>query len=86
MRIIKSRRMRWDGYVAWRGRRRNVYNTLVVKPEVKRPLGRRRRRWDDNIRMDLREIQWVGVDWIHLAQDRDQWRDLVNTVMKLRLP
>jgi hypothetical protein len=58
----------------------------VGKPEGKRPLGRTRRRWEDNIRMDLREIGWGGVDWIDLAQDRDQWRALVNTVMNLRVP
>jgi hypothetical protein len=58
----------------------------VGKPEGKRPLGRPRRRWVDNIEMDLREIGWVGVDWIDLAQDRDQWRALVNTVMNLRVP
>jgi hypothetical protein len=56
------------------------------KPEVKRPLGRPRRRWEDNIRMDLREIGWGGMDWIDPAQDRDQWKALVNTVMNLRVP
>jgi hypothetical protein len=59
---------------------------LAGKPEGKRPLGRPRGRWEDNIRMDLREILWEGVDWIHLVQDRDQWRALVNTVMNLRVP
>jgi hypothetical protein len=59
---------------------------LVGKPEGKRPLGRPRRRWVDNIKMNLREIGWHGVDWIELAQDRDQWRALVNTVMNLRVP
>jgi hypothetical protein len=59
---------------------------LVGKPEVKRPLGRPRRRWVDNIKIDLREIGWDGIDWIDLAQDRDQWRALVNTVMNLRVP
>jgi hypothetical protein len=59
---------------------------LVGKPEGKRPLGRPRRRWVDTIEMDLREIGWDGMDWIHLAQDRDQWRALVNTVMTLRVP
>jgi hypothetical protein len=58
----------------------------VRKPEGKRPLGRPRHRWEDNIRMDLREIGWSGMDWIDLAQDRDQWRALVNTVMGLRVP
>jgi hypothetical protein len=59
---------------------------LVGKPEGKRPLGRPRRRWVDNIKMDLREIRWDGMDWIELAQDREQWRALVNTVMNLRVP
>jgi hypothetical protein len=58
----------------------------VGKPEGKRPLGRPRPRWVDNIKLDLREIRWDGMDWIDLAQDRDQWRDLVNTVMNLRVP
>jgi hypothetical protein len=64
---------------------RNVYNILVGKPEGKRPLGRLRRRWEDNNRMDLREIGWEGVDWMHLAHDRDQWRAVVNTVMNFRI-
>jgi hypothetical protein len=66
------------------GEKRNAYMILVGKPEGKRPLGRPRRRWD--IRMDLREIAWGGMDWIDLAQDRDHWRALVNTVMNLRVP
>jgi hypothetical protein len=65
---------------------RNAYRILGGKPEGKRPLGRRRRRWVDNIKMDLREIGCDGLDWIQLAQDRDQWRALVNTVMNLRVP
>jgi hypothetical protein len=68
------------------GEKRNAYRILVGKPERKRPAGRPRRRWEDNIRMDLREIGWVGMDWIDLAQDRNQWRALVNTVMNLRVP
>jgi hypothetical protein len=68
------------------GAKRNAYTILVGKPEGKRPLGRRRRRWVDSIKMNLREIGWEGMDWIHLAQDRDQWRALVNTVMNLRFP
>jgi hypothetical protein len=64
----------------------NAYRILVGKPEGKRPLGRSRRRWVDNIKMDLREIGWDGMDWIDLAQDRDNRRALVNTVMKLRVP
>jgi hypothetical protein len=68
------------------GEKRNAYKISVGKPEGKRPLGRHRRRWENNIRMDLREIGWGGMDWIDLAQDRDQWRALVNTVMNLRVP
>jgi hypothetical protein len=68
------------------GQKRNTYRILVEKPEGKRPLGRLRRTWVDNIKMDLRKIGWDGVDWIHLAQDRDQWRALVNTVMNIRVP
>jgi hypothetical protein len=84
--MIKSRRMRWAGHVTRMGEKRNAYRILVGKPEGKRPLGRPRRRWVDNIKMDLREIKWDGMDWIDLAQDRDQWRALVNTVMNLRVP
>jgi hypothetical protein len=68
------------------GAKRNAYRILVRKPERKRPLGRPRRRWVDNIKMDPREIGWDGMDWIHLAQDRDQWKALVSTVMNLRVP
>jgi hypothetical protein len=68
------------------GETRNAYRIFVGKPEGKRPLGRPRRRWVDNIKMDHREIEWNGVEWIELAQDRDQWRALVNTVMNLRVP
>jgi hypothetical protein len=64
----------------------NAYRILVGKPERKRPLGRPRRRWEDNIRMDLREIGWGGMDWTDLAQDRDQWRTLMNMVINLRVP
>jgi hypothetical protein len=67
------------------GKNRNAYRILVGKPEGKRPLRRPRRRWKDNIKMDLREIGWGGVDWIDLARDRDHWRALVNTVMNLRV-
>jgi hypothetical protein len=66
------------------GEKRNVYRILVGKPEEKRPLGRPIRRWVDNIKMDLREMGWDGMDWIDLAQDRDRWMALVNTVMRLR--
>jgi hypothetical protein len=85
IRIIKSR-MRWAGQVARMGAKRKAYRILVGKPEGKRPLGRPTRRWEDNIRMDLREIGRGGMDWIDLAQNRDQWRALVNTVMNLRVP
>jgi hypothetical protein len=68
------------------GEKRNAYRILVGKPEGRRPLGRQRLRWVDNIKMDLREIGWNGVDWVDLAQDRDLWRALLNTVMKLRVP
>jgi hypothetical protein len=65
---------------------RNAYMSLVGMPEGKRPLGNSRRGWQDNIKLDLREIGWGGIDWIDLAQDRDQWKALVNTVMNLRVP
>jgi hypothetical protein len=68
------------------GEKKNAYRLLVGKPEGKRPLGRPRRIWVDNIKMDLLEIGWGSVDWIGLAQDRDKWRALVNAVMKLRVP
>jgi hypothetical protein len=68
------------------GEKRNAYRILTGKPEGRRPLGRSRRRWVDSIKMDLREIGWDGMDWIELAQDRDQWRAFVNTVMNLRVP
>jgi hypothetical protein len=68
------------------GEKRNAYRILVGKPEGRRPLGRPRRRWVDNIKMDLREIGWDDVHWVDLAQDRDQWRALVNSVMNLRVP
>jgi hypothetical protein len=80
---IKSRRMSWAGHVARVGEKRTAYRILVGKPEGRRPLGRPRRRWVDNIKMDLREIGWDGVDWVNLSQDRDQWRTLVNMVMNL---
>jgi hypothetical protein len=86
IRIIKSRRMRWMGHVARKGEKRNAYRLLVGKPEGKRSLGRLRRRWVDNIRMDLGEVGWGDVDWIGLAQDRNRWRTLVNLVLNLRVP
>jgi hypothetical protein len=86
IRIIKSRRMRWAGYVARMGEKRNVYRLLVGKLEGKRPLGRPRRRWMGNIKMDLLEIGLSVVDWIGLALNRYRWRALVNSVMNLRVP
>jgi hypothetical protein len=86
LRVIKSRRMRWAGHVARMGEKRGVYRALVGKPEVKRTLGRPRRRWEDNIRTELREVGCGCVDWIGLAQDRDRWRALVSAVMNLRVP
>jgi hypothetical protein len=84
--VIKSRRIRWAGNVARMGEGRGVYRVLVGKPEGKRPLGRPRYRWEDNIKMDLQEVGCGGMDWIELAQDRDRWRELVNAVMSLRVP
>jgi hypothetical protein len=86
VRVIKTRWMRWAGNVARMGEVRGAYDILVGRPEGRRPLGRPRRRWEDNIKMDLREIGFGDVDWIHLAHDRDRWRALVNTVMNLRVP
>jgi hypothetical protein len=83
IRINKSRRMRWAGHVARMGEERNVYRFLVGNPEGKRPLGRSRRRWIDNIKMDLLEIGLSAVDWIGLAPDRYRWRALVNMVINL---
>ena len=78
--------MRGVGHVARMGERRDVYRVLVGKPEEKRPLGRPRRRWEDNIKMDLQEVGCRGIDWIELAQDKDRWRALANAVMNLRVP
>ena len=86
VRVVKSRRMRWAGHVAYMGEGRGVYRVLVGKPEGKRPLGGPRRRWEDNIKMDLQEVGGVGGDWMELAQDRDRWRALVSTVMNPRVP
>jgi hypothetical protein len=86
IRIIKSRRMSWPGHVARMGEKRNVYGIMLGKPKGKRPLGRPRHMWEDNIEMNLREIGWGGIDWTDLAQDSDQWRDLVNKVMNHRVP
>jgi hypothetical protein len=85
IRQIKPRRMRWAGHVARMGEGRNLYRVLVGKPEGKRPLERPRRRWENGIKMDLTETGCGGVEWIHLAQDRDRWRAVVNVVMNLRV-
>ena len=87
IRNIKSRRLRWAGHVARMGESRSPYRVLVGRPEGKRPLGGGlRRRWEDNIKMDLREVGYDGRDWINLAQDRDQWRAYVRAAMNLRVP
>ena len=86
VRVVKSRRMRWVGHVVRMGEERGVYRVLVGKPEGRRPLGRPRRRWVDNIRMDLQEVGCVYMDLIGLAQDRNKWRTLVSAVMNLRVP
>jgi hypothetical protein len=86
IKVIKSRRMGWAGHVARMGEGRGAYRVLVGRPEGKRPLGRPRRRWEDNIKMDLGEIGIDGANWIRLAQDRIQWRAFVNTVMNFRVP
>jgi hypothetical protein len=74
------------GPCSTKGEKRNAYRLLVGKPEGKRPLGRPRRRWEDNIRMDLGEVGWGDVDWIGLSQDRNRWRAVVNSVLNLRVP
>jgi hypothetical protein len=86
IREIKSRRMRWALHVArmWEGR--GECRILVGRPEGRRPLGRPRFRWEDNIKMHLKELEWEGMDWIDLAQDRDRWRALVSAAMGLRVP
>ncbi|KAJ4439104.1 hypothetical protein ANN_15061 [Periplaneta americana] len=80
-----GRRLRWAGHVARMGESRNAYRVLVGRPEGKRPLGRPRRRWEDNIKMDLREVGYDNTDWINLAQDRDRWRAYVRAAMNLRM-
>jgi len=84
--VIKSRRMRWAGHVALMGQGRSVYRVLVGKPEGKRPLGRPRHGWEDNIKVELQEVGCGGMDLIKLAQDRDSWQALVTAVMNLWLP
>jgi len=83
---MKSRRMRWAGHVASMGEERGVYRVFLGKSEGRRPLERHRRRWVDNIRMDLLELGCGYMDWIGLAHDRDRWRTLVRAVMNLRVP
>jgi hypothetical protein len=83
--MIKSRRMRSAGRVVRNGEKSNAYRILVGKPEGKRPLGRPRSRWKDNMKMDLSGIAWSGMDTIHLPQDRDQWIAFVNTLMNFRV-
>jgi hypothetical protein len=84
--VIKSRSMRWTGRVACIGERRGVYRVLVGKPEGRRPLGRPRHRWEDNIKMDLQEMGFGDVDWTDLAEDRGRWWALVNAVMNRLVP
>jgi hypothetical protein len=84
--MIRSRRMRWAGHAARIWENRNACRILVGKLEGKRPLGRLKGRWDDNTKMNLRKIGWSGMDWMDLAQDRDQWRAVMNTVTNLRVP
>jgi hypothetical protein len=84
VKVIKARRMRWAGHVTRIGEGRDVHRVLIGRPEVKRPLERRWRRWEDNINLDLREIGIDGVNWIQLDQDRVQWWAFVNTVMNFR--
>jgi hypothetical protein len=86
VRVMKSRRMRLAGHVALMGEGRGVYRVLVERPKCKRPLGRPRHRWEDNIKMDLRDIGIDGVNWIWLAQDRVQWQAFVNMVINLQVP
>jgi len=86
VRVVKSRRMRWEGHVARMGQGRVVHRILVRKPEGKRSLGRPRCRWEDNIKMDLQEVGGGCGDWIELTQDRDRWWALVSTVMNFRVP
>jgi hypothetical protein len=83
IRQIKSRRMRWAGHMACMGEARNMFGVLVGKLKGKSPLGSPRCRWEEGIKMDLREFGWAGVEWIHLAQDRDRWQAVVNAGMNL---
>jgi transcription termination factor 2 len=86
VRVVKSRRMRWAGHVARMGEERGAHRVLVGKPEGNRPLGRSRRRWEDNIKIDFQEVGVGFEDWMESAQDRDRWRALVITVKNFRVP
>ena len=86
IRSLKSRRLRWPGHVARMEQSRNSYRVLMGKPEGKRPFGKIRRRWEDNIKMDLREVGCDPGEWIDLAEDRDHWRAYIRAVMNLRVP
>jgi hypothetical protein len=86
IRIIKARRMRWVGHAARMGKKRNTYRLLVGKPKGKKPLGRPRRKWVDNTRMDFVEVGWGDADWIGLAYYMTRWRALVNSALNLRVP
>jgi hypothetical protein len=86
IRVIKSRRMRWAGHVARMGEGRGAYRIWVGRHEGRSPLGRPRRGWENNVKIDLQEVGWGGMDWIDMAQDRDRWWALVNAVMNLRFP
>jgi hypothetical protein len=86
VREIKSRRIRYAGHVASMRARGGIYRVLVGKPEGKRPLGRPRSRWEDNIKIDIQEVGCGGMDWFELAREMDRWRVLVNAVMDFRVP
>jgi hypothetical protein len=86
LRANYSNRMMWAELLARMGEGRGAYRILVGRPEGRRPVGIPRRRWADNIKMDLQEVGWGGMDWIDMAQDRDRWRDVVSAVMNLRVP
>ena len=86
MRVIKSRRIKWTGYVACMGERRGIYRVLVEVLEGKTPLWRPRHRWEDNIKMYLQEVGCGGMDWIELAQDTERWRAIVNALMNFWVP
>jgi hypothetical protein len=84
--VIKSIRTKWACHISRTGERRGIYRVLVGKPEGKKSFWRRRRKWEDNIKMDLQEVGCGVMNWIELVQDRDRWRAVVNAVMNLRVP